>query len=302
MAAKKVHSDSENHSGPQFVRFFADVLDAVRELGGSATAKEVRSLVLKKRAISDAELAETTKVGVPRVVNQIDWARFYLTKAGFLESPKRGIWALTVEGRTKRLTPATAVALFRDLSAQFNAERPDEGDLNDDGAEVVEVAESVEASGDMPHRAALLQRLKTLEPAAFERLCSRFLRLVGFENVETTGGPHDGGIDGVGTLRINPLLSMIVCFQCKRYDKPVGSKVVRDFRGSMDGRAEKGIIITTAAFSRPAVDEANRSGAQPIDLVDGERLCELFEQYEIGLKNKRLIPVYDLDTEFFESI
>lgn len=109
MAAKKIQADAAGREGPQFVRFFGDVLDAVRDLGGAATAKEVRSLVLKKRAIPEVELAETTKAGVPRVINQIDWARFYLTKAGLLESPKRGVWALTAKGREKRLTASSAV-------------------------------------------------------------------------------------------------------------------------------------------------------------------------------------------------
>ena len=97
-----------------------------------------------------------------------------------------------------------------------------------------------------------------------------------------TGKTGDGGIDGTGVLRMN-LLSFQVIFQCKRWQGSVGASTVRDFRGAMVGRADKGLILTTGAFTADARREATRDGAPAIDLVDGEALCDLLKQHQIGL-------------------
>jgi restriction system protein len=129
----------------------------------------------------------------------------------------------------------------------------------------------------------LLEALLTMEPSAFERLCQRVLRESGFVKVEVTGRGGDGGIDGTGVLRIN-LLSFQVLFQSKRYRGSVGSSVIRDFRGAMVGRADKGLIITTGTFTAEARKEATRDGAPAIDLVDGDALCDLLKSLRIGVK------------------
>ncbi|HEY5064405.1 MAG TPA: restriction endonuclease [Xanthobacteraceae bacterium] len=129
----------------------------------------------------------------------------------------------------------------------------------------------------------LLEALLAIEPSAFERLCQRILRESGFVKVEVTGRSGDGGIDGTGVLRLN-LLSFQVLFQSKRYRGSVGSSVVRDFRGAMVGRADKGLIITTGTFTADARKEATRDGAPAIDLVDGDALCDLLKTLKIGVK------------------
>jgi len=129
----------------------------------------------------------------------------------------------------------------------------------------------------------LLEALLALEPSAFERLCQRILRESGFVKVEVTGRSGDGGIDGTGVLRLN-LLSFQVLFQSKRYRGSVGASIVRDFRGAMVGRADKGLIITTGTFTPDARREATRDGAPAIDLVDGDALCDLLKSLRIGVK------------------
>ena len=106
----------------------------------------------------------------------------------------------------------------------------------------------------------------------------------------------DGGIDGIGILQINPFVSFNVLFQCKRYSGSVSPSQVRDFRGAMLGRADKGLIITTGTFTVEAKREARRDGAPPIELVDGEDLVRLFESLEFGLKAR---TTYDVDDTFF---
>src|SRR5436309_383946 len=72
-------------------------------------------------------------------------------------------------------------------------------------------------------------------------------------------------------------------FRAKRYRGSVGSAAVRDFRGAMAGRGEKGLLISTRTFTADAKREARRDGAVPIDLIDGEQLCELLLQYGLGV-------------------
>ena len=144
----------------------------------------------------------------------------------------------------------------------------------------------------------LLGVLRSLSPSGFERVCQRLLRESGFESVTVTGRSHDGGIDGVGILQLNPFVGIKVLFQCKRYKGTVSRAEVGDFRNAMLGRAEKGIFITTGRFSQEASKEASRDGAPPVELVDGETLVELFERVGLGVKPR---TVFDVDFSFFEQ-
>ena len=144
----------------------------------------------------------------------------------------------------------------------------------------------------------LLEVLQSLSPSGFEKISRELLREHGFENVYVTGGSHDGGIDGYGTLEINPFVSFKVLFQCKRYKSSVSRAQVGDFRNAMIGRAEKGIIITTGTFTNEATKEANRDGAPQIELVDGTKLVEMFEKVELGVKSK---TVYEVNLNYFKS-
>ena len=156
-----------------------------------------------------------------------------------------------------------------------------------------------EQSDSPDHRAELLAILKGLPASGFERVCQRLLRESGFEQVQITGKSGDGGIDGHGILEVNPFVTFRVLFQCKRYtDKPVSSPQVRDFRGAMMGRADKGIILTTGSFTVDAKKEARRDGVPPIEMVDGEKLVEMFESLALGLKPRR---AYEIDTTFFDA-
>lgn len=144
----------------------------------------------------------------------------------------------------------------------------------------------------------MLNVLKRLSASGFERLCQRLLRENGFQQVKVTGRSGDGGIDGNGVVQVNPFVSFQVLFQCKRYKDAVGAGHVRDFRGAMMGRVDKGIILTTGSFTPDARREASREGAPPIELVDGDRLVELFEQLGLGLIERK---TYEVDERFFDE-
>jgi restriction system protein len=146
----------------------------------------------------------------------------------------------------------------------------------------------------------LLIILKGLSPSVFERLAQRLLREAGFIKVEVTGKSGDGGIDGIGVLRVN-LLSFQVLFQCKRYQGSVGAPAIRDFRGAMVGRSDKGLMITTGTFTPDAKREATRDGAPAIDLIDGDQLCDLLRQLKLGVKTE-LVEQMSVDNEWFGKL
>ena len=167
--------------------------------------------------------------------------------------------------------------------------------------EAVSVDETGEVQGEEDSwEENLLEILRSLEPSTFERLCQRVLRESGFTKVEVTGRSGDGGIDGAGVLRMK-LLSFHVRFQCKRYSGSVGAPEIRDFRGAMVGRADKGLFLTTGRYTKEAEREAVRDGAPAIDLIDGLYLCRLLKSFELGVRTETVEKV-SLDTDYFQSI
>jgi restriction system protein len=154
---------------------------------------------------------------------------------------------------------------------------------------------------DTPWKSKALEVLFSISPSAFERLAQRVLRESGFTQVEVTGRVGDGGIDGKGIVRISGFLSFHVIFQCKRYKKSVGPSEIRDFRGAMQGRADKGLFITTGSFTREAVREATRDGAPPIDLIDGEILCDKLKELKLGITTK-LVESVEIEFEWFKTL
>ncbi|MBU1092734.1 restriction endonuclease [Patescibacteria group bacterium] len=140
-----------------------------------------------------------------------------------------------------------------------------------------------------------------MSPDAFERLTQRILRESGFVQVEVTGRTGDGGIDGKGIAKIHGFMSFHVIFQCKKYQGSVSAGDIRDFRGAMVGRADKGLFITTGTFTSAAVKEATRDGAPPIDLVDGEQLAEKLKEFQLGIKTE-MIEKVTIDKEWFTNL
>lgn len=205
------------------------------------------------------------------------------------------MWSLTEAGFKTSLTQVQARALFLKWVKIFQEQRKQKEEVEEPIAEQV-----AEGTGGVSkdYRDEALEVLLALAPAGFERLSQRLLREAGFTQVVVTGQSGDGGIDGFGILQVNPLVSFKVLFQCKRYSKSVTPSHVRDFRGAMSGRADKGIIITTGTFTAEARREATRDGAPPIELIDGEKLIDMLERFELGLTP---VTTYELDHSFFNE-
>lgn len=279
--------------GPEFIRFFKPILEVMKSLGGSGTASEVVDRSIELAKVTEEEQQAVNKNGLSRIKNQVHWARQYLVWAGYMGSSKWGVWNLTDEGSSVNLSTFNPLDTFKGIQTQRFKNRKSKE------AEVPQVDETIpgeEESKD--YRTSLLEQIKSLPPSGFERLTQRLLRESGFQHVSVTGKSGDGGIDGIGTLQVNPFVSFNVLFQCKRYQGAVTPSQVRDFRGAMMGRADKGLIITTGTFTLEAKKEARRDGVPPIELVDGDTLVEMFERHELGLIPKR---TFEVDEKFFEE-
>jgi len=279
--------------GSQFAQYVNPLVAVLKSLGVSARAAEARAAVAERLRLADDVLDERLASGSSRFDNQVGWARYYLVRAGYIDSSRRGVWALTEKGRAiETLSAPEIAALVRGVIDEWGS-RPGDPTVKSSDAEKLPPDES-----DGDYRARLLTVLQGLPPAGFERLCQRVLREAGFEQVTVTGRSGDGGIDGVGILEINAFVSFKVLFQCKKYVGSVSPSAVRDFRGAMSGRADKGLILTTGSFTADARREAVRDGAPPIELVDGEKLVQLFQDLELGLVPR---TTYDLNEAFFDE-
>jgi restriction system protein len=289
---------NDDLKGPRFVQYFAPIIEALKALGGSARPAEATDWVADSLGVSDNERSELTSTGVERFYNAVAWARFYLAKAGIIDASKRGVWTLTEKGRSMP-TPShdDAYAIFKEVQSGFQ-QSPGEGAGEAVDGEKDAPSEETAFSTGPNHRTQVIDGLMNLSPAGFEAFSQRLLRESGFQGVTVTGRSGDGGIDGNGILEVNPLVSFKVLFQCKRYAGSVSSGAVRDFRGAMMGRADKGIILTTGSFTSDARKEAVRDGVPPIELVDGEKLVNMLEELELGLKPVR---AYQIDQSFFDE-
>lgn len=220
-----------------------------------------------------------------------------MKKAGLLDNSARGVWTLTQDGEacdeeTVRAVPA------RVRKMALENRKPLEQDAAAIQPAVID-GEVIEAS-EPYWKDSLLDSLKKLPSDAFERLAQRLLREAGFIKVEVTGKSGDGGIDGIGVLRVK-LLSFQVLFQCKRYQGSVGASAIRDFRGAMVGRSDKGLLITTGTFTPDAKREATRDGAPAIDLIDGDQLCDLLRELKLGVRTE-MVEKMTVDGEWFTKL
>ncbi len=287
---------TRSKEGPRFVRYFGPILVALKDLGNSGRPSEVSKLVAQALDVRDSELQEMLKSGQSRFEKNIHWARFYLAKDGLIEDSRRGVWSLTEKGRKADLSHDASLDLFQRVQTTYRMRRL--RSENDIDAGDVEPAEPQEAQQRDSHREQVADILRAMPAAGFERFAQRLLREAGFEEVEVTGRSGDGGIDGRGMLQINPLVSIKVLFQCKRWKNSVSPSQIRDFQGALRGRADKGIFLTTGTFTAEAQREATRDGAEQVELIDLERLLDLMEKFEIGVKR---VTAFRVEYDFFDQ-
>ena len=278
------------------------ILRVLQKRGGSASVREISEDVAALLELPDA-VREVAHGNGPQSEfdYQAAWARTFLKHMDAATNSSRGVWSITAYGRELTAEADTAEADVQgkilEHIRRYRRSLPTRRAKN---APAANSLGSTDDDGDTEWTDELLGALREMHPDAFERLCQRLLRESGFTKVEVTGRTGDGGIDGIGVLRVN-LISFQIAFQCKRYAGVVGSGAIRDFRGSMVGRADKGLFLTTGRFSPSAEQEAVRDGAPAIDLIDGSELCVLLKGRDLGVRTETVEKV-TVEASFFESI
>jgi len=311
MGTRRFRIESEGF--PELPGMMFATVEALKEIGGSATIHELDEKVAEIEEVTEQEqsfMMVGTNSAQPRLNYYLAWARTYLRRGEALENSSRGVWALTEKG--------AAISSLRECQEIYNqvveedkekakqrriakALETQDGDLGaTDRIDTDEDGPNEGSSEEPKWDDTLLSVLRKMDPSAFERLAQRLLREAGFTKVEVRGKSGDGGIDGVGVLRVN-LVSFQVYFQCKRYTGGVSAHEIRDFRGAMQGRADKGLFITTGHYTAQANEEATRDGATAIDLIDGPRLCELLKLNSLGVSTEMVERVH-IDANWFEAI
>lgn len=265
---------------PPYDKMFNALLLAVKELGGSASIEELEEKTASELNLTEKDLAIIHKGNRTKFSYNLAWARTYLKKYGVFDNSERGVWSVTNKGQSMdRVDPIEVKKSVKDSDGGKTEPTPED--------EVALIAWEDD----------LLETVKSISPKAFERLAQRILRESGFVQVEVTGRSNDGGIDGKGVVRLN-LLSFHVNFQCKRYKDSVSAEKVRDFRGAMVGRSDKGLFITTGRFTPEAKKEAGRDGAPPLELIDGEELARMLKNLRLGVKVS-MVERVEIDKDWF---
>jgi restriction system protein len=284
---------------PAYHELMNPLLIALHELGGSGSIDEIAQKVAEISDFSEELLNvphNPEKSSQTEIEYRLAWARTYLKKYGLLDNSERGVWVIVPEKRNvKSIDPQEVVKTVRiedkKKKQHVNNTKLDDVDVNE------ELPDETQSWRSILHHVLI----NDMSPDAFERLTKRILRESGFVQVEVTGRTGDGGIDGKGIMRLSGLLSFHVIFQCKKYQGSVSASDIRDFRGAMIGRADKGLFITTGTFTSSAVKEATRDGAPPIDLIDGDQLADKLKELGLGIK-REMVEKVTVDSDWFRSI
>ena len=285
---------------PTFDKLMIPTLNALETLGGSGNIEEIANTVIQALNLPEnitSQLLNPEKSSQTIVENRLGWARTYLKKCGLLDNSERGVWTLTQKFRPGQKIDTDAIVLS--VRDEYFSRKKKHLTIKEDISFSIaeEIGEEIEAGW----KEILHQKLLQMKPDAFERLAMRILRENGFVQLEVTGRSGDGGIDGKGIIKLQNVLSYHVVFQCKRYKGSIGAGAIRDFRGAMIGRADKGVFITTGTFTRDAIQEATRDGTSPIDLVDGESLVEMLKHLRLGV-HIRMVEEVEVNVAWFEGI
>ena len=278
---------------PTYDSMMNPLLQAIRELGGSGTIEEIYGRVIEIMDLSDNQieiLHNPDKGGSTEIEYRLAWTRTYLKRYGVLENSSRGVWALNESGR--KVEEVESKEVVRVVQDQMRKDRK------------AKTEDAIDEEGlNITWQDELLGVLLGIDPSAFERLIQRLLRESGFSQVEVTGRSGDGGIDGRGIMRLGGMMSFQVIFQCKRWKNSIGASIVRDFRGAMVGRADKGLLVTTGTFTNEAVKEATRDGAPAIDLIDGDQLLNMLKSFGLGVETQIIeLENVSIDKEWFSTL
>lgn len=298
---------------PKFFDFFEGFLHAVQD-GELHTAREVREIIAEEMHITPADRAELLPSGKQSTFdNRVAWARTYLDKAGLIETPTRGKYRITEEGR-KALASGQEINLkYLEKSKDFlefhnatasNSIEPTEDEKTESPMEALDSAFK-QVNGALSSQ--LMDEVMQLTSYEFERLVVKLLLSMGYGNGIDEAGmvtqqSNDGGIDGI--IKEDQLGFSHIYIQAKQWalDKTVDKPEIQKFVGALQGQqAQKGLFITSAKFSSGALKFAENLLGAKVVLVDGSALTRLMIKYNVGVSVEHVYEIKRLDSDFFEE-
>lgn len=296
---------------PPYKDFLLPVLHAVQELGGTAHAKEITAWLVENLAFDDDAVAVEypNRPGESILLDRMAWARSYDKLGGLVETPQRGLYVLSAEGRRMLSLPdAQARKLVDEMDRQVRRARtrqkpkatPIEQTGSDQDLDPQPLSSVSEEEADsLGLKSALLLRLHALTPRGFEDFVVHLLKSYGME-LARTGGPSDEGVDAIGLAPVSDVLADRVAVQIKRYN-PEGSRsnierkdVALFQRDAASKGAERAVFVTLGSFSQ-AARKAATDTTPHVNLVDGEKIWELVERKGLGLRQTTI-----LDSAWFD--
>ena len=248
--------------------------------------------------------------------NRVHWAKSYLKQAGLVEITRRGQFKITDKGRAALADKAANINTsyleqfedfqsFRGRVHDAEADAPKTTDLPEPSSTPDEALRRAHSAITGALSADLLDRVQKAPPAFFERLIVDLLLAMGYggtseEAGRALGQSGDDGVDGV--IDQDPLGVDQIYVQAKRYSdgNNIGAGAMRDFFGALSlKKAQKGIFVTTSAFSPAAVQTARDLGSR-IVLIDGLQLAKLMIRYNVGCRDEEVLHLKKIDEDFFE--
>lgn len=302
---------------PDFQAVMLPLMEALAD-GDERTMRGLTSLLADRFGLTEPEREEVLPSGQQSIFsNRVAWAKSHLKYAGLLENPARGRVRIADPGREVLAENPQAINIkyLKRYPAYCEfigkSETPEKVEVTSGTATLIEESrtplELIDASHQSLRRATteeLLARLRACSPSFFESVVVRLLMAMGYGGVtghgSVTGKSGDGGIDGV--IKQDKLGLDVVCIQAKRWDGAVGRPVVQGFVGSMDYiRARKGVILTTSAFTKDALDFVDRIEGKKVVLLDGDRLAELMIEHGLGVTTTKTYELKEVSNDFFDE-
>ena len=298
---------------PKFFEFFEVFLRAIED-GELHAAKEVRHILASGMQLSEEDLVEMLPSGKQsKFDNRVMWARTYLNKAGLIETPSRGKYRITNEGK-KALASGEEINLkYLEWSQEFrkfhNTITPNVSSLvyEEKDESPMEVLEAAFQQITDTLASQLMDEVMKLSSTEFEKLVVSLLLHMGYGNGIAEAGrvtqpSNDGGIDG--TIKEDQLGFSSIYIQAKQWatDQTVGKPEIQKFVGALQGQqAQKGLFITTAKFSSGASQYAKNLLGTKVVLVDGSTLTRLMIKYNVGVSVEHIYEVKRVDSDFFSE-
>ncbi len=276
--------------------------------------RQTREVLAQHFALTPEELATKLPSGRQTTFsNRVAWAKVYLTMAGLLESPRRGMLRITPQGESVLHNPPERMTIkfleqfppflqFRQTANKTpREEQPEHAIAN--GAETPEELLDTAYQQLRSELAASLERhVKTNSWEFFEKLVVKLLVAMGYggsvqDAGQATRKTADEGIDGI--IKQDRLGLDTIYLQAKKWEGVVGRPEIQKFVGALHGqRAKKGIFITTSRFSAEARDYARQIDPKVV-LIDGEELVQLMIDHDLGVSPVETYVIKRVDTDFF---